>query len=441
MQWDLRVEIKTGKHKKLLPTIENDIIVVGGRAERWIQSTWNNQKFILLPGKHHFSKLVAEKEHIDVGHLALESTIAKIRSKYWITGVRKLVREIIKNCRHCKMKFKKLASQKMSPLPVERLRPTPPFQHVGLDYFGPFEIKGEVQKRTRGKAYGLLFVCDSSRAVHAEIAQNFSTDTFLQALRRFGCVRGWPKKIHSDNGTQLVGATNEMSRVIKNLSWDEVQIFGHKFGTTWSFCPPDAPWQNGSTEALVKSIKRALKCVMGNQVFSYAELQTVVYEAAQLVNQRPIGRHPTSPDEGAYLCPNDLLLGRSTAHVPQGPFAEKNSMKHRLQFIEEVVNSFWQRWSRDVFPNLVLEPKWHTERRNAQPGDVVMIQDSNAVRGNWKLGVITRILESKDGRVRNVEVRYKNNQTEVLVRRPVQRLIVIVPAEESAVGEETQAVC
>ena len=185
----------------------------------------------------------------------------------------------------------------------------------------------------------------------------------------------------------------------------------------------------------------AKNCVMGNQVFSYAELQTVVYEAAQLVNQRPIGRHPTSPDEGAYLCPNDLLLGRSTPHVPQGPFAEKNSMKHRLQFIEEVVNSFWQRWSRDVFPNLVLEPKWHTERRNAQPGDVVMIQDSNAVRGNWKLGVITRILESKDGRVRNVEVRYKNNQTEVLVRRPVQRLIVIVPAEESAVGEETQAVC
>ena len=441
VQRDLCVEVKAGKHQKLLPAMEDGILVVGGRAERWIQSTWNKQKFILLPGKHHFSKLIAEKEHVDVGHLALESTIARIRSKYWITGVRKLVREVIRKCRHCKVKFKKLASQKMSPLPIERLKPTPPFQNVGLDYFGPFEVKGEVQKRTRGKGYGLLLTCDSSRAVHAEIAQDFSTDAFLQALRRFGCMRGWPKKIHSDNGTQLVGATNEMSSVISGLSWNEVQEFGHKFGTTWSFCPPDAPWQNGSTEALVKSIKRALKCVMGNQVFSYAELQTVVYEAAQLVNQRPIGRHPTSPDEGAYLCPNDLLLGRSTPNVPQGPFAEKNSLKHRLQFIEEVVSSFWKRWSREVFPSLVLEPKWHTEKRNALPGDVVMIQDSNAVRGKWKLGVITRVLESKDGRVRNVEVKYKNNQTEVLVRRPVQRLIVVVPAEEGAVEvKETQAV-
>ena len=436
VQESLCEEIKAGKHKKLIPTMEDGIYVVGGRAERWIHSTWNRQKFILLPGKHYFSKLIAEKEHIDVGHLALESTIARIRSKYWIIGVRKLVREVIRNCRHCKLKFKKLASQKMSPLPIERLKPTPPFQNVGLDYFGPFEVKGEVQKRIRGKGYGILLVCDSSRAVHAEIAQNFSTDAFLQALRRFGCMRGWPKRIHSDNGTQLVGATKELSSVISKLSWNEVEKFGHKFGTNWSFCPPDAPWQNGSTEALVKSIKRALKCVMGEQIFTFAELQTVMYEAAQLVNQRPIGRHPTDPDEGSYLCPNDLLLGRSTPDVPQGPFAEKNSLKHRLQFIEEVVDSFWKRWSREVFPNLVLEPKWHTEKRNTQPGDVVMIQDSNAIRGKWKLGVITRVLESKDGRARNVEVRYKNNQTEVLVRRPVQRLIIVVPSEEVVVDDK-----
>ena len=290
-----------------------------------------------------------------------------------------------------------MSSQKMSPLPIERLKPSPPFQNVGLDYFGPFEVKGEVQKRTRGKAYGLIFVCDSSRALHTEICQNFSKDAFLQALRRFSCIRGWPKKIHSDNGSQLPGASNELKRVVRDLSWEEVQIFGHKFDTVWSFCQEDAPWQNGSTEALVKSVKRALKVAMGSQVFSYAELQTVVYEAAQLVNQRPIGRHPTSPDEGTYLCPNDLLLGRNSTHVPQGPFSKATNANQRLQFIQEVVNSFWKRWSREVFPGLVIEPKWHTERRNARIGDVVMIQDSNVVRGEWKLGVVTKALESKDG--------------------------------------------
>ena len=430
VQEGLYKAIEKGMYKKLVPSVEDGIIVVGGRAERWVNSTWNKQKFVLLPGNHHFSKLIVEKEHREVGHLGLESTVAKIRSKYWIVGVRKIAKEVIRSCQVCKAKFKKLSSQKMSPLPIERIKPSPPFQNVGLDYFGPFEIRGEVQKRTRGKCYGVLFACDSSRAVHADIVQTFSTEAFLQALRRFANLRGWPRKIHSDNGTQLVGAANELKKVVKGLNWEEVQAYGQKFDTTWSFCPADAPWQNGSTEALVKSIKRAIKVVIGDQVLSYVEFQTVVYEASQLVNQRPIGRNSTNPEEGTYLCPNDLLLGRSTAHIPQGPFAEKSSVRQRLQFIQEIVNNFWKRWSREVFPSLVVEPKWHTEKRNAMPGDVVMIQDSNTVRGEWKLGMITKILESKDGRVRNVEVRYKNGKTDIKVKRPVQRLIVMVPAEE-----------
>ena len=123
-----------------------------------------------------------------------------------------MVRSIVARCKICKLKFKKLQSQKMATLPVERLKPSPPFQNIGLDYFGPFEIKGEVQKRVRGKCYGLLFVCDSSRAVHVEITQNYSTDAFLQALRRYASIRGWPQSIHSDNGSQLVGAAIEPGR-------------------------------------------------------------------------------------------------------------------------------------------------------------------------------------------------------------------------------------
>ena len=275
-----------------------------------------------------------------------------------------------------------------------------------------------------------MFACDSSRAVHADIVQNFSTDAFLQALRRFASLRGWPQRIHSDNGSQLTGAATELKKMVANLDWNAVKTYGHKFKTVWSFCPADAPWQNGSTEALIKTIKRALNTVIGNQVCSYAEFQTMVYEAAQLVNQRPIGRKRLAPDDGTYLCPNDLILGRSTNHVPQGPFAQKNNLNQRLNFIQEIVNHFWKRWSREVFPSLVIEPKWHVERRNLSKGDVVMIQDSNVVRGNWKIGIVINILDSKDGRVRNVEVKYKNGTTAIKVKRAVQRLIVLVPVEE-----------
>lgn len=73
---------------------------------------------------------------------------------------------------------------------------------------------------------------------------------------------------------------------------------------------------------------------------TFSELRTVCFEAANLVNERPIARHPTLPEEGSYLCPNDLLLGRSTARVPSDPFKETRDERYRFEFVQSVVNSF-----------------------------------------------------------------------------------------------------
>ena len=68
----------------------------------------------------------------------------------------------------------------------------------------------------------------------------------------------------------------------------------------WEFIPADAPWQNGISEALVKSVKKAMSIAIGENTLTFSELQTVCYEAANLVSERPIGRHPTMPEDGSY---------------------------------------------------------------------------------------------------------------------------------------------
>ena len=78
------------------------------------------------------------------------------------------------------------------------------------------------------------------------------------------------------------------------------------------FAPADAPWQNGVSEALVKLVKRAITAALSDHVKTFSELQTVCFEVENLENERPMGRHPTSPDDGTYLCPNELLLRRAT---------------------------------------------------------------------------------------------------------------------------------
>ena len=422
------------KYLKLRPKEENGIIVVGGRTERWMSYMWNKQKFVLLPKQNHIALLIARHEHCKGGHLGEENTIAKIRSKYWIIDIRKMVKKMIKNCVHCKIKLKAIIQQVMSPLPVERLKPCPAFTNVGVDYFGPFEAKGEVQQRTTGKCYGVLFVCLASGAVHIDLANDYSTDGFLLVLRHFTSFRGWPSKFFSDQGTNLVGASNVLKKLVADLDWLSIKAYGHEKGTEWKFSPADAKWYNGVAEALVKSTKRALSAALGNTEnhwkLKFTEMLTVMYEAGQLVNQRPIGHHPSNPDE-RYLCPNDLLLGRASPEVPQGPFEKVTSMKSRFRFVQQVTNTFWRRWIREVFPNLVLQKKWHTETRNLVEGDVVFLQDINAVRGKWKKALIKSAVPSQDGKVRRVVVAYRSESgTYTEVERAVQKLILLVPVDE-----------
>ena len=66
------------------------------------------------------------------------------------------------------------------------------------------------------------------------------------------------------------------------------------------------------TEALVKSVKNALNAAIGDQIMRFSELQTVMFDAAQIINQRPIGRHPTSPEDAIYV----LMISFSADHRP-----------------------------------------------------------------------------------------------------------------------------
>ena len=329
----------------------------------------------------------------------------------------------------------------MAKLPSERVLPAPAWAATSVDFFGPFSVKGEVNKRSRGKAYGVLFNCLVTRAIHVEISPDYSTDGFLSVLRRFASIRGYPAKMYSDPGSQLVAADRELREAVESYEWDRLKDYGAENGMSWHFTAADAPWQNGCAESLVKSIKKAIKGVVGEQILTFSELQTVMFEAANLVNERPIGQHPTEPDETSYLSPNHLLLGRASSRIPSGPFDYTKNQHSRFKFIQQLVDNFWKRWIRFYFPSLLIQAKWHVEKRNVSVGDVVLVQDSNEVRGKWKLGIVSETHPGKDDKVRSVKIQYKNpkngercgvyeGHNHITIERPVQKIVVVIPAEE-----------
>ena len=114
----------------------------------------------------------------------------------------------------------------------------------------------------------------------------------------------------------------------------------------------------------------------------------------------------------------------------KGPFQERTSRKYRFDFTQQIVSAFWKRWTREVFPNLVICPKWHTARRNLKVGDVVLMQDDNALRGKWKKALVIDATRSADGKVRHVMLQYRTpGNILVKVDRPIQRLILLVPID------------
>ena len=277
-----------------------------------------------------------------------------------------------------------------------------------------------------------------------DVTTDYSTQGFLMVLRRFVSIRGYPKQLFSDCGSQLAAASKELKSVIEGLDKDRLREFGAEHGLEWRFTAADAPWQNGCSESLVKSVKTALKGAIGDQVLMFSEFQTVAscFEAANLVNERPIGIHPTDPNDDAYLGPNHLLLGRASARVPSGPFLQTKNERLRFEFVQKLIDSFWKRWMRDFFPSLLVRQKWHVDRRNVCVGDIVVVKYSYAVRGQWRIALVSKTFPAIDGRVRKVEVQYKclpgNESPRVYkgrdytaIQRPVQRLVVIVAADES----------
>ena len=188
--------------------------MINGRAEKWLEIGYNKEDIILLPYQHRFVRLYCEYIHAK-GHHGVLTTASKIRSRFWITKLLKMIQSVKLNCVTCKKLDKKLSGQVMGNLPKERLKPAPPWYSTSIDLFGPFTICDAVKKRTTSKAYGVIFNCIGTRAVYFDLAPDYSIESFLMVLHRFVSLRGYPSKIYSDNLSQQV----RNLRMLRNLGF------------------------------------------------------------------------------------------------------------------------------------------------------------------------------------------------------------------------------
>ena len=69
--------------------------------------------------------------------------------------------------------------------------------------------------------YVLVIGCHASRAIHLEMLQDRSTESFIMALKRFSNRRGRPSIIHSDNAGEYVSGRNTVQEVFRILNTEK----------------------------------------------------------------------------------------------------------------------------------------------------------------------------------------------------------------------------
>lgn len=389
------------------------LLRVSGRLENAHHLSYDQKHPIILPYTHIVSRLIARHAHVSSLHGTQQQTLMLIRQRYHIVSGKKLVKSVWYQCVRCFRHRCIAQSQLMGQLPQLRVTPNRPFLNCGVDFGGPFDLKrfrGRCQSSVKG--YFAIFVCFATKAVHLEVVTDLSTPAFIASYRRFISRRGLVKNLHSDCGSNFVGAKSTITRSMADVEsqWhEEIAKELSAFQTTWNFNPPGSPHFGGLWEAGVKSVKYHLKRIVGKTRLTYDEFETVLVQIEACLNSRPLSEIRDSINE-IVITPGHFLIQDNLLAMPDDNRSLANmSYVDRWNLLQKIVQDFWRIWSLEYLNTLRQRRKWRQGTKNIESGDVVVLIDKNLPPNSWLLARVINTHPGDDGLVRVVTIKTKNS--------------------------------
>ena len=236
----------------------------------------------------------------------------------------------------------------MADLPPDRTIDEPPFTNCGVDMFGLFLIKEE---RKELKRYGALFTCLSSRAVHIKCTCSLEADSFIQALRRFVARRRNIRVLRRNNGSNFVGAQEELEKAYSEMDHQKIQFFLQNIRVDyiyWHRNPPASSHIGGVWERQIRSARTILMSLLHTHGRSLNDesLRTLLAETEAIVNSRPLTVDTLGDVQSKQpICPSNILTMKSKVVLPPpGHFVKADEYsRKRWRRIQHITNECWVR--------------------------------------------------------------------------------------------------
>lgn len=408
--------------RKLDPFLdEQGVLRVGGRLAR-SGLEYEHKHPALLPRHSRFTNLIIDAIHVESCHAGVNTMHCLITQQFWILSVKRAIRNCLSKCVPCYRTSPTPLEPFMSDLPKVRVNQAKPFSIVGVDYGGPFSIKAGRHRGAKiSKAYLCLFVCFTTKALHLEVASDLSTEAFIATLRRFVGRRGRVNIIHSDRGTNFIGAKSTFDSYMNEASHTEQIEF--------RFNPPASPHWGGVWEIQIKVVKSHLYRIIGSQCLTFEELTTLFVQIEAMLNSRPLCPMSSDPNDIDALTPGHFLTLEPLTAPPDANFTEININRlNRWQLIQRFQQDFWKRWKTEYLHTLTQRAKWTKHSKPLREGSIVILKNDNFSPMSWPLARVLALHPGVDGVIRCATVR---TQQSILVRP----LIKLCPLPDHCDGD------
>lgn len=400
---------------------EIGIMRVGGRIDESSRLTYDEKHPIIIPRKHRLTYLILDYYHSQQYHArGVNHVMSIVAQRFWCIALREAIRDVATNCYHCKRYTAKPSHPFMANLPKSRLgEDQRAYANTSVDLAGPYETK-QGRGKVRAKRWVVVYTCMTTRATTLDIVFGADTDSFLRSLQRFVNRNSKPSVMRSDNGTNFVGAKNEI-----DMTDPKIQDHFAEATIKWALNPPLGPHFGGIHESIVKSMKRALPKTFENILLNDEELQTVISNVEAFLNTRPLTYSSSDPQDPVPLTPGHFIGVPAPSPVPLMDLdIESPPFKQKWKLVQYTSNELWKRFLRELLPTLNPRTKWWSKCKNLKKGDVVIVIDDKTTRGKWPLGKILETFPGKNGdetcRVAKVQIGYK------VFTRPIVKLIPLV---------------
>ncbi|XP_050522173.1 uncharacterized protein LOC126894894 [Daktulosphaira vitifoliae] len=213
--------------------------------------------------------------------------------------------------------------------------------------------------------------------------------------------------VYSDNGKNFVAVNRQLREVHELLAKPEVKNELNNIGIQWHFIPARSPHFGGLWEASVKSVKAHLLKSIGNALFNYEELYTILVRVEAILNSRPLTPLSTDPSDLSVLTPGHFLIGDSLSAFPEREVT--NIMENRLtrwRRVVQITQKIWIRWKNQYLNQLQERKKWsQSNGLGLKKNTVVLMRDENLPPLKWSIGRIMEVHSGSDGVVRVATIR------------------------------------